>query len=53
MAVSRVLIAVLPAGMALNICIWLQGVPSITMGLFYTAGSDVIEKKIMRCAVLR
>lgn len=45
MAVSRVLIAFLPVGMALNICIWLQGIPSITMGLFYTAGSDVIEKE--------
>lgn len=54
MAVSRVLIAVLPAGMALNICIWLQGVPSITMGLFYTAGSDVIEKEnyAMCCSAL-
>lgn len=45
MAISRVLIAFLPAGMLLNICIWLQGIPSITMGLFYTAGSDVIEKE--------
>ena len=54
MAVSRVLIAFLPAGMALNVCIWLQGVPSITMGLFYTAGSDVIEKEnyAMCCSVL-
>lgn len=54
MAVSRVLIAFLPAGMALNICIWLQGIPSITMGLFYTAGSDVIEKEnyAMCCSVL-
>lgn len=54
MAVSRVLIALLPAGMALNICIWLQGIPSITMGLFYTAGSDVIEKEnyAMCCSVL-
>ncbi|MGM9661454.1 MAG: nitrate/nitrite transporter [Faecousia sp.] len=54
MAVSRVLIAFLPVGMALNICIWLQGVPSITMGLFYTAGSDVIEKEnyAMCCSVL-
>lgn len=54
MAVSRVLIAFLPAGLALNICIWLQGVPSITMGLFYTAGSDVIEKEnyAMCCSVL-
>ena len=54
MAVSRVLIAFLPVGMALNICIWLQGIPSITMGLFYTAGSDVIEKEnyAMCCSVL-
>ena len=54
MAVSRVLIAFLPAGMLLNICIWLQGIPSITMGLFYTAGSDVIEKEnyAMCCSVL-
>lgn len=54
MAVSRVLIAFLPAGLALNICIWLQGIPSITMGLFYTAGSDVIEKEnyAMCCSVL-
>lgn len=54
MAVSRVLIALLPAGMALNICIWLQGIPSITMGLFFTAGSDVIEKEnyAMCCSVL-
>ena len=54
MAISRVLIAFLPTGLALNICIWLQGVPSITMGLFYTAGSDVIEKEnyAMCCSVL-
>ena len=54
MAVSRVMIALLPAGMLLNITIWLQGVPSITMGLFYTAGSDVIEKEnyAMCCSVL-
>lgn len=54
MAVSRVLIAILPAGLALDLCIWLQGVPSITMGLFYTAGSDVIEKEnyAMCCSVL-
>ena len=54
MAISRVLIAFLPAGMILNVCIWLQGIPSITMGLFYTAGSDVIEKEnyAMCCSVL-
>jgi MFS family permease len=54
MAISRVMIAYLPSGMLLNITIWLQGVPSITMGLFYTAGSDVIEKEkyAMCCAVL-
>ena len=54
MAISRVLIAFLPAGMLLNLCIWLQGIPSITMGLFYTAGSDVIEKEnyAMCCSVL-
>ena len=54
LAVSRVLIAVLPAGMALNICIWLQGIPSITMGLFYTAGSDVVPKEdyAMCCSAL-
>lgn len=54
MAISRVLIAFLPAGFGLNLCIWLQGIPSITMGLFYTAGSDVIEKEnyAMCCSVL-
>lgn len=54
MAISRVFIAILPAGLLLNICIWLQGIPSITMGLFYTAGSDVIEKEnyAMCCSVL-
>ena len=54
MAISRILIAFLPAGMLLNLCIWLQGIPSITMGLFYTAGSDVIEKEnyAMCCSVL-
>lgn len=54
MSISRVLIAFLPAGMLLNVCIWLQGIPSITMGLFYTAGSDVIEKEnyAMCCSVL-
>lgn len=54
MAVSRVLIAYLPMGMALNICIWLQGIPSVTMGLFYTASSDVIPKEnyAMCCSAL-
>ena len=53
MAISRVFIAILPAGLLLNICIWLQGIPSITMGLFYTAGSNVIEKDnyAMGCSV--
>lgn len=45
MAISRVMIAFLPVGMLLNITIWLQGIPSITMGLFFTAGSDVIAKE--------
>ena len=45
MALSRVMIAYLPAGALLNITIYLQGIPSITMGLLYTAGSDVIEKE--------
>ncbi len=54
MAVSRVMIAYLPSGMLLNVTIWLQGIPSITMGLFYTAGSDVIEKEnyAMCCSIL-
>lgn len=45
MAISRVMIAFLPVGMLLNITIWLQGIPSITMGLFFTAGSDVVPKE--------
>lgn len=45
MAVSRIMIAFLPAGMLLNITIWLQGIPSITMGLLYTGASDVVEKE--------
>ena len=54
MAISRIMIAFLPAGMLLNITIWLQGIPSITMGLFYTAGSDVIpkEKYAMCCSAI-
>lgn len=54
MAVSRVMIAYLPVGPLLNVTIWLQGIPSITMGLLYTAGSDVIEKEnyAMCCSIL-
>jgi len=54
MAVSRVMIAYLPLGPLLDVTIWLQGIPSITMGLFYTAGSDVIEKEnyAMCCSIL-
>jgi MFS family permease len=44
MAVSRVLIAYLPSGIWLNLCIWGQGIPSITMGLLYTGSSDIIPK---------
>lgn len=43
MAVSRVLIAVLPMGFALKLVIWGQGLPSVAMGLFYTASGDVIK----------
>lgn len=54
MAVSRILIAYLPAGMLLNITIWGQGIPSITMGLLYTGASDVIpkEKYAMCCSAI-
>jgi len=54
MIVSRIMIAYLPTGMLLNITIWLQGLPSITMGLFYTAGSDIIEKEnyAMCCSII-
>jgi MFS family permease len=48
------MIAYLPVGPLLNVTIWLQGIPSITMGLLYTAGSDVIEKQnyAMCCSIL-
>lgn len=54
MAVSRLMIAYLPAGMLLNITIWLQGIPSITMGLLYTGASDVVakEKYAMCCSAI-
>ncbi len=54
MAISRVLLVVLPMGLALNITIWLQGIPSVAMGLFYTASADVIEGKdyAMCCAAI-
>jgi nitrate/nitrite transporter NarK len=45
MAVSRILIAVLPSGMALNLVIWGQGLPSIGMGLLYTVAGEVLEPR--------
>ena len=54
MAISRIMIAFLPAGMLLNITIWGQGIPSITMGLLYTGASDVVakEKYAMCCSAI-
>ncbi len=47
MAVSRFLIAFLPAGLLLNIVIWLQGLPSVAMGLLYTvAGESIAPEKV-------
>ena len=43
MLVSRFLIAFLPAGMLLNIVIWLQGLPSVAMGLLYTVAGEVLD----------
>ena len=42
MAASRFLIAFLPAGMLLNITIWLQGLPAVAMGLLYTVAGEAI-----------
>lgn len=45
MAASRVLIAVLPSGIALNLVIWGQGLPSVAMGLLYTVAGEVLEPR--------
>lgn len=42
MALSRFLIAFLPAGILLNITIWLQGLPAVAMGLLYTVAGEAI-----------
>lgn len=42
MCVSRFLIAFLPAGMLLNITIWLQGLPAVAMGLLYTVAGETL-----------
>lgn len=45
MCVSRVLIAFLPNGFLLNLTIWLQGLPSVAMGLAYTVAGEAIDKE--------
>lgn len=46
MAISRVLIVVLPDGILLNLTLWGQGIPAVCMGLIYTVAGEVLEPKI-------
>lgn len=54
MALSRFLIALLPAGPLLNVTIWLQGLPAVAMGLLYTVAGEAIapEKASVGISVL-
>ena len=46
MAVSRVLIVILPDGILLNLTLWGQGIPAVCMGLIYTVAGETFEPRI-------